>query len=275
MNDKEIQRKLWDTQIEILDVIDKVCRGNDLHYSLYAGSLLGAVRHQGFIPWDDDLDICMSREDYERFLEIWKDEDHPGYLLQNKRNTSSFTQSFSKIRKDHTAFVQYEWEKGRYHTGIFVDIFPIDRSPASSAEKKSFQWKCMKYQLYTREFVPPKASAPVKVVSKLFLSVTSEKKRSEYRRSFEEDCINRSLDKSLKTIAIETVSNARKEYPADLLNEFTELSFEGKKYQCFAKWDEFLTLKYGDYMKLPPEEERVWTHHPLILDFEHNYEEIK
>ncbi len=117
MNERVTQRKLWDIQLEILDVIDLICRKNGLRYSLYAGSLLGAVRHQGYIPWDDDLDICMPREDYERFLDIWKDKDHPGYIMQNKHNTPSFTQSFTKIRKDHTTFLQYEWEK--------IDIIPV------------------------------------------------------------------------------------------------------------------------------------------------------
>ena len=106
MKEKTQQQKLWDVQLDILNLIDQVCSKNDLQYSLYAGTLLGAVRHKGFIPWDDDLDICMPREDYEKFLKIWKDEDHPGYILQNKRNTPLFTQSFTKIRKDHTTFLQ-------------------------------------------------------------------------------------------------------------------------------------------------------------------------
>ena len=99
-------RQLQLTQLSILKVIDKLCRKWEIRYSLYAGTLLGAVRHSGFIPWDDDLDICMAREEYDRFLAAWEKEPPEGYLLQNKKNTPAFTQSFTKIRKDHTAFLQ-------------------------------------------------------------------------------------------------------------------------------------------------------------------------
>ncbi len=273
MTEKTEQRRLWDIQLEILDVIDQVCRENKLHYSLYAGSLLGAVRHQGFIPWDDDLDVCMPRQDYERFLEVWKNEDHPGFLIQNKRNTPSFTQSFSKIRKEHTTFLQYDWEKGRYHTGIFVDIFPIDRYPATFVGQKVFQWRCLKYQLYTREFVPPKASPIVKVISKLFLLMSSKSQRIKYRTEFENRLDILSEKTELHTVAVESTATMSHSLPPDLLDKYVYLPFEGRKYQCFAKWDEYLALKYGDYMQLPPTEERVWKHYHLIIDFDHNYGE--
>lgn len=272
MSEKAEQRKLWDIQLEILDVVDRLCRENNLHYSLYAGSLLGAVRHRGFIPWDDDLDICMSREDYERFLKIWKDEEHPGYLLQNKRNTPSFTQSFSKIRKDHTAFLQYEWEIGRYHTGIFVDIFPIDRFPASYP--RYFRFKCLKYQLFMREFIPSKASLLIKTVSGVLLGVSSRRTRNRYRKTFEKELRVLSDRKDLQTVAIETLSTIDKLMPTDLLDEYVYFPFEGREYQCFAKYDEYLRIKYGDYMQLPPENERVWKHNHLVIDFDHNYGEL-
>ena len=99
MTDSKL-RRLQLTQLEILKVFDKICMDHGLRYSLYAGSLLGAVRHQGFIPWDDDLDVCMARADYDRFMEIWEAVKPEGYILQNKENTPGFTQSFSKIRKD-------------------------------------------------------------------------------------------------------------------------------------------------------------------------------
>ena len=95
-------RRLQLMQLEILKVIDTICQKHQIAYSLYGGTLLGAIRHKGFIPWDDDLDICMSRTEYERFLRVWEEEKPQGYLIQNKENTPSFTQSFTKIRKEHT-----------------------------------------------------------------------------------------------------------------------------------------------------------------------------
>ena len=273
MNTEIQRRKLWDIQLDILNIIDQVCRENNLHYSLYAGTLIGAVRHQGFIPWDDDLDICMPRKDYESFLEIWEDQDHPGYILQNKRNTHSFTQSFSKIRKDHTTFLQYDWEKERYHTGIFVDIFPIDRCPVSFLRQRFFFWKCMKYQLYTREFTPPKASILTKTVSRVLLSLSSSDGRKKYRERFEQELNRLYAHTDFPVVAIETTASMKQIYSNDLPDEYIDLLFEGKEYQCFSKWDEYLKLKYGDYMELPSEKERVWKHSQLIIDFNHNYGE--
>lgn len=268
-------RKLWDVQLEILDIIDVMCRKNGIHYSLYAGSLLGAVRHRGYIPWDDDLDICMSRNDYEQFMNAWKRENPSGYILQNKDNTPSFTQSFTKIRKEHTTFLQYDWEKDKYHTGIFVDIFPIDRIPKGSLKRKMFLWNCMKYQLYTREFVPPKGSAVVKLVSKILLNSTTAAQRNTFRKRFENKLKEYDKHPEWNTVAIERMQTITQPLPADLLDEYIRLEFENKQYECFAKWHEYLTCKFGDYMELPPKSERVLNHNQLVIDFEHNYEELE
>ena len=101
-------RKVWDVELEILTQIDTFCRNNGLKYSLAYGTLLGAVRHGGFIPWDDDIDIIMPRKDYEYLIANW---DIPGYIVQNKKTNDDFSQNFTKIRKDNTAYVQEEYEK--------------------------------------------------------------------------------------------------------------------------------------------------------------------
>ena len=121
--DTYMQRRIWDTEMEVLDVIDKVCRENGLKYSLAYGSMIGVVRHGGFIPWDDDMDIWMLREDYEKFIGIWENNPVDGYFLLRQETSPEYPQNFAKIRKCNTAFVSAGEENTNYHHGIFVDIF--------------------------------------------------------------------------------------------------------------------------------------------------------
>ncbi len=268
-------RRLQLTQLELLKIFDRFCREHELRYSLYAGTLLGAVRHKAFIPWDDDLDVCMPRADYERFLFLWNEHPQKGYLLQNKENAPVFCQSFSKLRKDHTTFLEVASEAGVIHTGIFIDIFPIDRIPNGSARKALFTWRCMLYQLLTREFTPSKSNPAVRMGSALILKCIPKKNRAEVRRRLLDRIKQYDGDRTLQTVAIEVLGTIRKPLAADLLDEYVELPFEDGKYMCFAGWDGYLRRKFGDYMQLPPEEERMWKHHPILIDFEHNYGECR
>ncbi len=267
-------RRLQLTQLEILKVFDSFCKQYGLKYSLYAGSLLGAVRHKGFIPWDDDLDVCMSRKEYDRFLSLWEEKAPLGYLLQNKENSKYFDQSFSKIRKDHTTFLQDEIEIGNHHTGIFLDVFPIDRIPNGRLQRAFFKWHCMKYQLLTREFSPPCGSFFIKAGAAIILFTIPKQRRERVRQNELKKIVRYNGDHRLETIAIETVQSLRVPFAPDLLDKFVMLPFEDGEFMCFADWDDLLRRQYGDYMKLPREEERAWKHHPILIDFEHNYEEL-
>ena len=266
-------RKLHLIQLEILKEIDRICRQNGICYSLYAGTLLGAVRHQGFIPWDDDLDICMERSEYNRFLTAWERCKPEGYLLQNKENASRFTQSFTKIRKDHTTFLQDRSEACAYHTGIFVDIFPIDRMPEGRLRRAFFIWDCARYQLYCREYVPSKGRTPVKILASVLLLFSNEQTRRKKREKLL-GRICKDQNHTHSSVAIETLGTILMPLPADLFDAYTVLPFEDATFMCFSCWDRYLKCKYGNYRKLPPESERAWKHHPLILDFDHNYEEL-
>ncbi len=270
----QVLRRLQLEQLGILKVIDAFCRENGIPYSLYAGTLLGAVRHKGFIPWDDDLDICMARPEYDRFIRFWEKNGVQGYVLQNKENTPAFTQTFTKIRKEHTTFLQYEWEAGLYHTGIFVDVFPVDRIPDGRAKRLLFQWDCLRYLLYTREFVPPKGSPLQKTVSAALLHCVTGERRKTARKKLLDRITKNDADRSLHVIMTETTRAAGTTLPTDMLDGYTFLPFEGGEYMCFSRWEAFLTAKYGDYMALPPESERTWRHHPILLDFEHDYGEL-
>ncbi len=271
---EEKLRQLQLTQLEILKVFDKFCREHDLKYSLYAGSLLGAVRHKGFIPWDDDLDVCMSRTEYERFLSLWVQDTPEGYVLQNKENSKYFDQSFSKIRKDHTTFLQDAWQIGNHHIGIFLDVFPIDRIPNGKLNRLVFKWHCMKYQLLTREFMPPNGNLLVKAGSALILVCTPKRHREKVRQNTLKKITKYNDQHDLETVAIETMASLRKPFAPDMLDEYVDLPFEDGEFMCFAGWDNHLRRKFGDYMQFPSEEERAWRHHPIIIDFERNYDEL-
>lgn len=277
--DHETLRKLQLTQLAIMKDIDAFCRKHDLKYSLYAGTLLGAVRHQGFIPWDDDLDICMPRGDYERFLDLWAKEGDQRYLLQNKDNTPGFTQSFTKIRKYNSDFYTDDDERNfkkcePYHTGIFVDIFPVDRLPSHTVSEKVFMAELMLYQLMVHEFIPDKASLIVSMGSGILLKLISKKMRRQLRHILLKRLCRYSNDQRMRMVTTETLDAARQVYTSDLFDRYIDLPFEDCTFRCIEDWDQMLRVKFGDYLRLPPEGEREWKHKPINIDFEQNYEEL-
>ena len=264
-------RKLQLIELDVLKYVDSFCRRNDIHYSLYGGTLLGAIRHKGFIPWDDDLDICMLRSEYERFLALWAKEKHEGYIIQNKETDHDFSQSFTKVRKNNTAFVQ-EYDVGKdYHKGIFIDIFPFDRIP-TGFQRKVYKIVAMFYLLCCREFVPPRSKSTCfqRLVTKFFFMCTSEKTRTKIRKFLFNWMRNFDTDTSLELVSVATLLALSIIYPANIANRLVEVDFEGLKFFAWENWNSALSLLYGDYWVLPPEDERNWPHRPLLLDFENN-----
>lgn len=128
MNEK--LRKLQLCELEILKEFVRICERFSLRYYLTGGTLLGAIRHQGFIPWDDDIDVAMPREDYDRFAQIAPQELDPQYFYQSPDTDPYYFLSFNKIRKNGTEIYEERFKNARFHKGIFIDIFPLDFCPA-------------------------------------------------------------------------------------------------------------------------------------------------
>ena len=270
---KEIS-KIWSVEQEILDVISGVCEAHNLRYTLAYGTLIGAVRHGGFIPWDDDIDIIMPREDYEILLSIWDETAPEGYILQNIDTDVDYTNTFSKVRKDHTTFLQDEAERQKqYHKGIFVDVFPADRVASGKITRKLQYVACAVNLLYTKKFTSGMQGV-IGWIERILLAVPY-RLQTIFRKLSEEYIQNWNTQEELMWFVPSTIEYAKHYYPADLFECMGKICFCGKAYSCVADPDVFLRADYGDYMQLPPEEERVWKHHPIIVDFEHNYEELR
>lgn len=275
MRPEEVQLEaIWAEEQSILDAIDKVCRENKLRYSLAYGTLIGAVRHGGFIPWDDDIDVMMPREDYDKLKEIWADVAPEGFILQDEDECDDLVNNYAKIRKDHTTFLQFEDEKIKtYHKGFFVDIFPGDRMAPGKIRSKIQYFLFAINLLFNRGYTSG-AGGVVGLVERVLLKIVSKKnyrKISKWagRRSRRWNRFSQNM------FAFPcTIRDCRLYYPADMFDEIKTVSFNGKEYCSVKDIDTVLRVQYGDYMQLPPEEERVWKHHPILIDFEHNYEEL-
>lgn len=265
---------IWKVELEILDEVDRVCTENGLKYSLAYGTLLGAIRHQGFIPWDDDIDIMMPREDYEQLRSIWNEKAKDGFIIQDETMYDDYVNIFAKVRKDHTTFIQFESERTcSYHVGVFIDIFPCDRVAPKGIKRKIQYAEFALSLIYNRGYTSS-AKGIREAAEKTLLKIVP--KRS-YRR-ISNYLLQRSRrwnsDVNAQIVSPADSTSLVRYYPKDLFENLTRVLFQDKKYPVFSCYDDVLKLRYGDYMQLPPETERVWKHHPIIVDLDKNYNEL-
>lgn len=264
---------VWAVEQEILDVIHQVCTEHGLRYSLAYGTLIGAARHQGFIPWDDDIDLMMPREDYDKLLQIWDQVAPKGYLLTNGMTANDCSDTFSKIIKDNTTFLQLEEDRKKdIHKGIFVDIFPGDRV-APGKMGRMVQFAAFAVNLLFSRGYTSRSGGIIELGERVLLLIPRKYHRSLRTRA--QKFASRWNGKAQTDYVFPcTIAAARRHHAADMFEHMDEILFNGKKYSVMSDWDQFLRQCYGDYMQLPPEEDRVWKHHPIIVDFEHNYEHL-
>lgn len=244
-------------QIEILDKIDFFCKAHHLRYSLCGGTLLGAVRHKGYIPWDDDIDILMPRPDYEKFLTDYRDKDG-AVVIQHYKNDITYPLRWARAIDSRTKLVSVTSV-----SGVFVDIFPVDGLP-SPEEAKSYEQKLRKIKKHLVKATKYQSEALHKnalyLELKYFVKKLLFKSREKVLAEYEELFNSYDFEKSEFAGAIVSRFGAKETLPSSVFKEYIELDFEGKQYSCLKNYDLYLKTLYGDYMQLPPEEKRK-THH--------------
>ena len=263
MNDH--QREMFFMLLEV----DKICKTNKIQYQLFAGTALGAVRHKGFVPWDDDLDIIMPREDYERFLIAAEQMLNPDTYYLQKEFSAHWPMFYSKIRKNKTACIErYIPKDDKIHQGIFIDIFPFDNLYETSILRK-MQFYASKIviakSLFARGYL---TDSPKK---RLFLQLC----RLLPRKTLLMFAQNRS---HTSTSHVHSFFSAGSRYeknifPRSWLTENVELLFETEMFPVSSHYHEMLQRLYGDYMTPTPESERKYKVHGEIVDTNHSYED--
>ena len=246
-------------QVAILDEIDAFCRKNGLRYSLAYGTLIGAVRHKGFIPWDDDIDLFMPRPDYDRFLREFKSPDN---AVLDLSGNGACVETFVKVCRKNTVMV--DRELGRSLWGVNVDIFPIDGAPEEGLEERFNQMEKKREWIFR---LCPFYKVVGKGKAKWFLKYCL--KRLCYPSLSGCVEVKRAIENELRAVSFGETPLAgayfgddgiREFMPTEWFQEYTTLEFEGKPYSVLTHRHDYLTRLFGDYMQLPPEEQQVTRH---------------
>lgn len=251
---KEIKEK----ELAILDNFASFCDKNNLRYYLVWGTLLGAVRHKGFIPWDDDIDVSMPRPDYEKLVKLLKTEQIAPNISLRKPEDKKHPYFFPKL-VDNQTFVEEANIRKCFTTGIWVDIFILDGITDNEAERDQFctkQGKLNKYLFYSIEREYKGSNFIKNFIGFFFIPILrlfhSYLKKQIYINSKKYDF------ESSAQVAENIGWNIKKTIIKKEDLEQTKVTFEGKEYKTFKNYDERLKQLYGDYMKLPPENERLY-----------------
>lgn len=261
--DVSVRQKLREVQLQILDKIMSICSGNGLRCCLTGGTCLGAVRHKGFIPWDDDVDVIMPRADFEKFIRITASRNQDEFFLDYYMTDPTYGRCFAKYCKKNTLFI----EPNGLKQAIYVDIFVQDKVPGPDFSAKS-KLPLLIHKLDAVTTVRREGLEGRDLKTRIIYYATRWMPVSWFFK-WETKLMTRFEKTDAKYyINYGSPYNLVKEtLPISEFEPYTQLEFEGKMYNAPRNWDLYLSNIYGDYMTLPPEEKRV-THYPKYISFD-------
>lgn len=251
----EKRKKVWAAELQMLEKFDEICQKHNLTYYAYYGTLLGAVRHQGFIPWDDDIDVVMFRDDYEKFQAIAPEEFKEPYFYQNTY-TDRVMWALSKIRDSRTTAVEPQFRHlgSSFHQGIFIDIFPFDN--VKDGVNSQFETIEQIQQLLWLSIVNPEAIIKaMEEGQKLYLGTDflinhlqkNVQEKFKIFESFNRSCLEQSKKVNYLIEEIYPDEVSCKSVEKDWFLDIIYLPFEHLQIPAPAEYDKILTQCYGNY----------------------------
>lgn len=272
----EEMKKVKRVEIEILQEFVKACDQLNLRWYAGCGTVLGAIRHQGFIPWDDDIDVLMPRKDYEIFCEQAQALLPEEYFVQTLETEKEYYQPFAKLRRSNTTFWEKESEHDCINHGIYIDIFPLDGYPTGWCAEKIFMMRRIVYN----NFIYQGGNLDelhgyrkvIAVVYRIFKGKLSAKEASVKKEKMVKKI---PFDEGKLVSCLIGDIPKRQAIPADVYGNGRYVPFEDITIKVPAKYEYYLQKLYGDYMQLPPEEKRIPIHECIIVDTEKSYLEYQ
>jgi len=248
-------KKLQKVELELLVEFDRICRKHNIIYSIDGGTLLGAVRHGGFIPWDDDADVVMVRKEYEKFLSVVDQElDTDKFYLQDLNRTPGYRWGYGKLRRRNTEFIRLNQEHMPYEQGIFLDIFVCDNVPDNYLLRCMCNFHSFIYRkIFYSEVGKGTASGLAKLVYKVLNLIPEKTIKKRYNKYVK--FRNKKSTEMVKCLTFQACNNVYG-YKRKWYEDTIDMQFEDVSLKACRDYDEYLKFLYGDYMKLPPIEKR-------------------
>lgn len=267
--EQDVLRKVQLIQLEMAKEVKRVCDENGIRYFLYRGTFLGAVRHHGFIPWDDDMDIGMLRADYEKFCRIAPQKLGSEYCFQNWHTDENYALPFGKVRKRNTVFVEAKCAR-LPENGIYIDIYPLDFAPEGEKQRKAlarkllhlFRVKLMKSG-YTPWMEDDRILWKKRIGYLVYQALATFVSQEVLVRKYE--ALVAAVPAS-GTVYEQSALPIAYYFDASLFREMADYPFEDTVFAAPRQYDAFLSTLYGDYMCLPPADKRENRHQIQELD---------
>ena len=265
--------ELQKDEFQILEQVIHVCEQLDITYFLVCGSALGAAKYQGFIPWDDDVDIGLPREDYKIFCREAPHLLDNRYFVQNVDSEPQFPMIYSKVRDRNTTFIESTVSQIQMNHGVYVDVFPLDGYPQQELQQKELEQKKNRYKLML--LCCFKMGKNVKLRTKLFIKIMKclkvDRKSQAYILKINELISSYSIDDAHIWCNHGNWQGKLEYAPREQYGNGTWAMFEGLKVRIPERYDEYLTQKYGDWRSELPVEQQVGHHHTEVIDLTRPY----
>lgn len=268
---QEQLRNLQLKSLEILLYFKEFCEQHNLRFYLCGGCCIGAVRHKGFIPWDDDVDVFMPRDDYEKLFKIWNKYADTSKYSCNRTTENKFIGNVMTTICDNTTTVVRPWQKGKDGSkGVMIDVLPLDGCAPSGIKRKIQMMWSMIFSLYCSKMVPVNHGKMVSLVAKLLLGIIFGNKAKTRIWKYAERQMSRYNIKDSKYIT-ELCSGPgymKNEYPKEIFESVVYKEFEGYMMPVPKGYDGYLKMAFGEYMKFPPLEKQIPHHDIVYMDLE-------
>ncbi|WP_051524686.1 LicD family protein [Pseudobutyrivibrio sp. MD2005] len=261
-NDEIIRNDVRKVQLEILKKIDNVCKKNDLRYYLAFGTCIGALRHKGFIPWDDDIDILMPYADAKKLIGLQSDFGDK-YFVQSRETDRDYRSIAMRIRDEDTTCIEADEVDLKTHKGIYVDVYPYYECSNNRIIRLIDILRSNLLKVLVNNRPPVNHGGVTAKMSKIVLGFYSEKKRLAKIEKLEKRLASVKGDEILDYYGQDITMFTAISYPKEWFGEPKLLEFEGMYFNGATEPEKYMSKRYGDYMRLPPREQQV-VHHTYI-----------